>query len=199
MSTETSPADGEHREATKSESTSPDFPTLTVTAEGVAERRQQVGTSMSCIETTPVQLSFTTTLGSESEWEGLVNPTFRTHYPTIERGAFVDRLLGDLDSAAVYERQSSCPTEAPKWDLAIEAPAPEWKRLMMAFLVRDDRDDEDRAYQAVSNLQQLLTSRFANAGVALAALDLVDEYDLDHSTETFHKYIRDNLEGSEDG
>jgi len=69
MSTETSPADGEHRDETESEQSSPGFPTLTVTAEGVAERRQQVGTSMSCIETTPVQLSFTTTLGSESEWE----------------------------------------------------------------------------------------------------------------------------------
>jgi len=198
MSTEISPADGEHREATKSESTSTDFPTLTVRAEGVAERRQQVGTSMSCIETTPVQLSFTTTLASESEWEGLVDPTFRTHYPTIERGAFVDRLLGDLDSSTVYERQSSCPTDAPKWDLAIEAPAPEWKRLMMVFLVRDDRNDEDRAYQAVLNLQQLLASGFANAGAALAALDLVDEYDLDHTTESFREYIENDIGGEED-
>jgi len=198
MSTETSPADGEHRDETESEQSSPGFPTLTVTAEGVAERRQQVGTSMSCIETTPVQLSFTTTLGSESEWEELVNPTFRTHYPTIERGAFVDRLLADLDSAAVYERESSCPTDAPKWDLGIEAPAPEWKRLMMGFLVRKDRDDEDRAYQAASNLQQLLASGFANAGAALAALDLVDEYDLDHPTESFREHIENDIGGEED-
>ena len=198
MSTDASTACDEHRDTTDSGQSSPNFPDLTITAAGVAKRCQQVGTSMCCVETTPVRLSFTVSIGTQSEWDSLVDPTFRPHSPTVEDGTFVDRLLDELDSAAVYERQSSQPTRAPKWDLGIEATATEWKRLMMAFVVRADRDEADRAYQAVSNLQQLLASGFANAGAALAALDLVDEYDLDHTTESFREYIDANLGGDED-
>jgi hypothetical protein len=191
-------ADGEHRDATDSESSSLDFPALTITAEGVAERRQQVGTcTVSCVETTPVQLAFSVTLPSQSHWKDLVDPTFRTHYTTVERGAFVDRLLEELDSGAVYERQSSGTTNAPQWDLTIEGSATEWKRLMWAFIVREERDDEDRAYQAVSYLEQLLASGLANAGAALAALALIDEYDVDRSTDSFRGYI-DDIGGEED-
>jgi len=199
MSTDASTqADGEHRDATDSESSSPDFPALTVTAEGVAERHQQVGTpTLSCVEIMPVQLSFTITLASQSQWKELVDPTFRTHYPTVERGAFVDRLLAELDSSAVYERQSSGTSKAPQWDLAIEGTATEWKQLMWAFIVSSDRDAADRAYQAVSYLEQLLACGLANAGAALAALDFIDTYNLDHSTETFQEHI-DAIDGDED-
>jgi len=197
MSTDASSSvDGEHRDATESESPSPDFPALTVTAEGVAQRREQVGSSVSCVESTLVQLSFTTTLSSQSEWTDLVNPTFRTHYPTIERGAFVDRVLAELDSDAVYKRQSSGTAKAPQWDIAIEGSAAEWKRLMWEFIVREERDDEDRAYQAVSYLEQLLVSGLANAGAALAALDFIDEYDIDRSTDSFREHI-DEMGGEE--
>jgi len=192
MSTDVSSSvDGEHRDATESESSSSDFPALTVTAEGVAQRRKQVGSSVSCIESTLVQLSFTTTLSSQSEWTDLVDPTFQTHYPTVERGAFVDRLLGELDSDAVYERQSSGTAKAPQWDIAIEGTAPEWKQLMLAFIVSSDRAAADRASRAVSYFDQLLSSGLANAGAALAALDLIAEYDVDHATESFQNHIED--------
>jgi len=191
MSTETSsPDDSEHRDATDSEPSSQHFPALTITAEGVAKRSQQVGThQLPCVETMPVQLSFSVLLSSQSQWTDLVDPTFRTHYPTVERGAFVDRLLEELDSGTVYERQSSGTAKAPQWELAIEGSATEWKRLMWDFIVREERDDEDRAYQAVSYLQQLLASDLANAGAALAALDFIDEYDADHSTDSFREYL----------
>jgi len=145
----------------------------------------------------PVQLSFTITLASQSEWNKLVDPTFRTHYPTVEDGKFVDRLLAELDSSAVYERQSSGTSKAPQWDLAIEGTATEWKQLMWAFIVSSDRDAADRAYQAVSYLQQLLASGLANAGAALAALDFIDTYNLDHSTDTFREYV-DTIGDEED-
>jgi hypothetical protein len=68
---------------------------------------------------------------------------------------------------------------------------------MWEFIVREERDDEDRAYQAVSYLEQLLASGLANAGAALAALALIDEYDVDCSTDSFREYI-DEIGGEED-
>jgi len=187
MSTDTSTqADDEHRDATNLDSSSPDFPALTVTAEGVAERRQQVGTpTLSCVESTPVKLSFSVTLASQSEWNDPVDPTFRMHYPTVEDGKFVDRLLEELDSSAVYERQSSGTHSAPQWEFAIEGTGTEWKQLMWGFIVSSDREAADRACQIVSYLEQLLASGLANAGAALAALDFINTYNLDHSTDTF--------------
>jgi len=198
MSTETSiQADAEHRDKTDSESSRQHFPALTITAEGVAERTQEVGThQLPCLETMPVQLSVSVMLSSQSQWKDLVDPTFRTHYPTVERGAFVDRLLEELDSGAMYERQSSGTAKAPQWELTIEGTATEWQRLMMDFIVREERDDEDRAYQAVSYLEQLLASGLANAGAALAALALIDEHDVDRSTDSFREYI-DEIGGDE--
>lgn len=188
MSTDVPTTDGEHRAKTDSAST--ELPAVTIAAEGVAKRRQQVGTDLlSCIETTPVQLAFTVTLDSQSQWNNLVNPTFGANYRTIKRGNFVDRLLEKLDRGAVYERQSSGTTNAPKWDLTIEATAPEWKRRMMEHIVSNNRAGGNQAYQAVSNLRQLLSSEFATAGAALAALDLVEEYDLDTPTDAFYEHI----------
>lgn len=191
MSTDTASKDSKHRDTTKSDVATPDFPVLTVPAEGVAERRRQVGIpNFSCVETTPVQLDFNITLASQDTWDDLVNPTFRLHYRTIKRGCFVDCLLEALN-AVVYERQSSRPTDAPKWDLTIEATAPEWRRLMMEHIVSDTRTSEKRANQAVPNLRQLLNSGLANVGAALAALDLIREYNLDTSADTFHEHIED--------
>jgi len=199
MSTETSTQAGEEQQdTTDSESSSHHFPALTITAEGVAERTQEVGThQLPCVETMPVQLSFSVMLSSQGQWRDLVDPTFRTHYPTVEHGAFVDRLLEELDSGAVYERQSNGTAKAPQWELTIEGSATEWKRLMWKFIVSSDREAEDRAYQAVSYLEQLLASGLANAGAALAALDFIDEYDIDHSTVSFREHIND-IDGDED-
>jgi hypothetical protein len=52
--------------------------------------------------------------------------------------------------------------------------------------------DPNRADKAALRLKQLLSADLADRGAALAALELVNQYDLDRSTDTFVEEVTDS-------
>jgi hypothetical protein len=60
--------------------------------------------------------------------------------------------------------------------------------------VQTGAEEHGHAYHGVAHLSQLLGADIAGDGAALAALDLINEYDLDHSREQFIEDLQDDDE-----
>ncbi|WP_324761147.1 hypothetical protein [Haloarcula montana] len=193
---EYSEPDADEQDTSKSTSTAGgnSFPSLTVDAHGTAERFRQVCDSehTEALETQEVQLSLSHEIQSYGEWTDLISADFNPHRPTVRKGNIVDRLFDQLSEH--YERPSSTPDDPPCWTVSVSGSATAWRRFFMEY-VQTGAEEHEHAYQGVAHLSQLLSTDIAGDGAALAALDLINEYDLDHSREQFVEDLQDDADG----
>jgi len=181
---------GEQAEPNESQS----FPELTVQAEGTADRLRRVNETgkADCLETIEVELAVEHDIDSSDEWRNLVDPEYIKHGRTVEKGTVIDDLLDGLEGH--YRRQSSSSYEAPDWNLTVTGSATAWRRLFIEC-TQLRGSDSDRADKAAIRLKQLLATDLADTGAALAALELIDQHDLDRSPDPFIKEVADGTDG----
>ena len=188
--------DADEQDTDKATSTAGDdaFPSLTVEAHGVAERFRRVGDweHTDALETLDVRLSLSHEIQSQGEWNDLISPDFDPHRPTVWKGDIVDRLFDQLSEH--YERPSSTSDDPPHWTISVSGSAAAWRRFFMEY-VQTGAEEHEHAYHAVAHLSQLLGADIAGDGAALAALDLINEYDLDHSRDQFVEDLQDDADG----
>ena len=170
------------------------FPELTVQAEGTADRLRRVNETgkADCLETIEVELAVEYDIDSYDEWRNLVDPEYIKHGRTVEKGTIIDDLLDRLEGH--YRRQSSSRYEAPDWNLTVTGSATAWRRLLMEFSQMRG-SDSDRADKGTLRLKRLLAADLVDTGAALAALELINQYDLDRSTDTFIAEVTDSTDG----
>ena len=180
---------GEQQPAADSSETQ--FPDLTVHGEGTADRLRRVNETAKadCLETVEVEIAVEYDIDSYNEWRNLIDPDYVKHGQTVEKGTIIDDLLDRIEGH--YRRQSSARFQAPDWHLRVTGSATAWRRLFMEF-AQMRGSDTDRADKAVLRLKQLLSADLADTGAALAALELVNQYDLDISTDTFVAEVTDS-------
>nr|WP_230458857.1 hypothetical protein [Haloarcula sp. K1] len=53
----------------------------------------------------------------------------------------------------------------------------------------------DRAHKGTLRLKRLLAAGLVDTGAALAALELINQYDLDRATDTFIAEVTDSTDG----
>jgi hypothetical protein len=167
------------------------FPDLTVHAEGTADRLWRINetSKADCLETVGVKLAVEYDIDSSDEWRSLIDPDYVKHGQTVEKGTIIDDLLDRLEGH--YRRQSSSRFQASDWNLTVTGSATAWRRLFMEFSQMRG-SDSDRADKAALRLKQLLAADLADTGAALAALELINQYDLDTSTDTFMAEVTDS-------
>jgi len=178
----------------QSASSEAQFPDLTVRAEGPADRLRRVNEpgKADCLETVEVELAAEYDIDSYDEWRNLVDPDYAIHGQTVEKGTIIDDLLDRLEGH--YRRQSSSRYEAPDWNLTVTGSATAWRRLFMEF-TQMRGSDSDRAHKGTLRLKRLLAAGVVDTGAALAALELINQYDLDRSTDTFIAEVTDSTDG----
>ncbi|EMA25643.1 hypothetical protein [Haloarcula argentinensis] len=181
---------GEQAERSESQS----FPELTVQAEGTADRLRRVNETgkADCLETVEVELAVEYDIESSDEWRSLIDPDYMQHGQTVEKSTVIDDLLDRL--AGHYRRQSSSSYEAPDWNLTVTGSATAWRRLFMEF-TQLRGSDSDQADKGTLRLKQLLATDLADTGAALAALELIEQYDLDRSPDPFIDEVADGTDG----
>ncbi|MDQ2074989.1 hypothetical protein RBH20_20935 [Haloarcula sp. H-GB4] len=183
MASKTTKGDQDGEQHPETESTEAQFPELTVQAEGTANRLRCVDESSQtdCLETTQVELVVEHEIGSLDEWKDLINTNHREHTRTVNQGAIIDGLLNRVEGH--YRRQSSSTVKAPDWDLTVTGSSTAWRRLFMEFYQLRG-EGYDRAAKTVIRLRQLVNADLAGTNAALAALELVNQYDIDGATDS---------------
>jgi hypothetical protein len=187
--------DTDEQDTDKATSTAGDdaFPSLTVDARGVAERFRRVGDweHTEALEALDIRLSLSHVSQSYGEWTDLIAPEFNPHRPTVRKGDIIDRLFDQLSEH--YERPSASSDDPATWTINISGSAAAWRRFFMES-VQTGAEEHEHAYHAVAHLSQLLGADIAGDGAALAALDLINEYDLDHSREQFVEDLQEDAD-----
>ena len=159
--TDTAAAHTESKEST---------PTLTVVATGPGTFTRQVSDDEEAsilAEHETVALSF----------EAVLDPTFKGGGPTVSEAVVIDSLLTDhaMDG---YQRAGS----TGDWSLELTGTATDWKQLSLNLVPDLHRCDTDEA-AAVTRLWRLAADGVTNDGAVLAALDLVDQHEIDTKRE----------------
>jgi hypothetical protein len=110
---------------------------------------------------------------SADAFETVIDPTFRGSGPTVCKSVIVDDLLADhaMDG---YQRDG----EIDDWSVELTGTATDWKQLSLDLVPDLHRCDTDEA-AAVTRLWRLAADGVTNDGAVLAALDLVDQHEID--------------------
>ena len=180
MSSETSDASTDSQ-AQQSESTTAN-PTLTVLATGPATFTRQVsGDDAASIlaEHDSVELTIERELESADDFNAVIDPMFDGNGPTVCKPMIIEDLLYDhaMDG---YERAGS----KPDWSLEVTGTTTDWKQIGLDLVPDLHRSSTDEG-AVVRRLWNLAADGVTNDGVALAALELVDQHDIDTRREKF--------------
>jgi hypothetical protein len=170
--------------------TEPDtsVPTLTVVATGPAMFTRQVSADEAAsilAEHDSVTLHIEREIRSANAFESVLDPTFRGSGPTVCKPVIVDDLLADhaMDG---YQRDG----EIDDWSVELTGTATDWKQLALDLVPDLHRCDTDEA-AAVTRLWNLAADGITNDGAVLAALDLVDQHEID----TYRSRLTELLSG----
>jgi len=176
--------------AQQSESTTA-TPTLTVVATGPATFTWQVsGDDEASIlaRHDTVELTIERELHSAAEFETVVDPMFKGNGPTVSRTMLIDRLL-DEHAMDGYQRTGN----RDDWSLEITGTAADWKQLSLDLVPDLHRRSSDEG-SAVRRLWDLAADGVTNDGAVLAALDLVDQHDIDTRRAKLTNLLTDRVD-----
>lgn len=165
--------------AQQSESTTAE-PTLTVVATGPATFTRQVSSDDEAsilAKHDTIELSIERELHSADEFETVIDPMFDGNGPTVSKPMLIDRLLNEhaMDG---YQRAGN----RDDWSLEITGTAADWKQISLDLVPDLHRRSTDEG-AAVKRLWNLAADGVTNDGAVLAALDLVDQHDIDTRRE----------------
>jgi len=155
-------------------------PTLTVVATGPTTFTRQVSadeTASILAEHDSVTLHIEREVRSADAFETVIDPTFRGSGPTVCKSVIVDDLLTD-HAMEGYQRDG----DIDDWSLALTGTAPNWKQMSLDLVPDLHRCDSDEA-AAVTRLWKLAADDVTNDGAVLAALDLVDQHEIETKRE----------------
>ncbi|AQL42120.1 hypothetical protein BV210_05060 [Halorientalis sp. IM1011] len=152
------------------------MPTLSVVATGPATFTRQVSTDEAAsilAEHDSVSLHIEREIRSADAFETVVDPTFRGSGPTVCEPVIIDGLLAEhaMDG---YQRDG----DIDDWSIELTGTATDWKQLSLDLVPDLHRCDTDEA-AAVTRLWKLAADGLTNDGAILAALDLVDQYEIE--------------------
>jgi hypothetical protein len=158
----------------------PSVPELTVVASGPATFTRQVSADEPAsilAEHDKVSLHIEREIRSADAFETVIDPTFRGGGPTVCKSVLVDDLLADhaMDG---YQRDGAI----DDWSLELTGTATDWKQLALDLVPDIHRCDTTEA-AAVTRLWNFAADGVTNDGAVLAALDLVDQYEIDTKRE----------------
>ena len=125
---------------------------------------------------------------SAAEFETIVDPTFEGTGPTVCKPLVVDGLI-DEHAMEGYQRSGS----KDDWTLKVTGTAADWKQLILDLVPDFHRRSSDEG-AAVRRLWDLAADGVTNDGAVLAALDLIDQHDI----ETRREKLTDLLTGGGD-
>jgi hypothetical protein len=177
--------------AQQSESTTVE-PTLTVVATGPATFTRQVsGDDEATIlaEHDTVELSIERELQSADDFETVIDPMFDGNGPTVSKTMLIDRLL-DEHAMDGYQRAGN----RDDWALEITGTTADWKQISLDLVPDLHRSSTDEG-AAVRRLWNLAADGVTNDGAVLAALDLVDQHDIDTRREKLTDLLTDVGDG----
>lgn len=158
----------------------PVVPELTVVASGPATFSREVSADEAAsilAEHDKVTLHIERNICLADTFERVIDPTFRGGGPTVCKSVVVDDLLTDhaMDG---YQRDGAI----DDWSLELTGTATDWKRLALELVPDLHRCDTDKA-AAVIRLRKLAADGITNNGAVLAALDFVDQHEIDTPRE----------------
>jgi hypothetical protein len=172
--------------AQQSESTTA-TPTLTVVATGPATFTRQVSDDEASIlaKHDTVELTIERELHSAAEFETVVDPMFNGNGPTVSKTMLIDRLLNEhaMDG---YQRAGI----KDDWSLEINGTAADWKQMGLNLVPDLHRRSSDEG-ATVRRLWDLAADGVTNDGAVLAALDLVDQHEIDTRREKLTDLLTD--------
>jgi hypothetical protein len=164
---------------------------LTVVATGPASFTRQVSSDDEAsilAEHDTVELTIEREVYSAAEFETIVDPTFEGTGPTVCKPLVVDGLI-DEHAMEGYQRSGS----KDDWTLKVTGTAADWKQLILDLVPDFHRRSSDEG-AAVRRLWDLAADGVTNDGAVLAALDLIDQHDI----ETRREKLTDLLTGGGD-
>lgn len=165
--------------AQQSESTTA-TPTLTVVATGPATFTRQVSGDDNAdilAEHDTVELTIERELQSADDFETVIDPMFDGNGPTVCKLRVIEDLIYDhaMDG---YERAGG----KDDWSIEISGTTANWKQMGLDLVPDLHRRSTDEG-AAVRRLWNLAADGVTNDGAVLAALDLVDQHDIDTRRE----------------
>lgn len=158
-------------------------PTLTVVATGPATFARQIGDDNATAVAThqDVEVTIKRDITTAADFGQVLDPTFKGRGPTICKTAVVDQLLADhaMDG---YTRAG----EPDSWVVTISGTTDDWKQMGLALEPEGKLHRKgDRYSTVIWNLYSLAADDVTNDGAVLAALDLIDQHEIDASRSRF--------------
>lgn len=155
-------------------------PTLTVVATGPATFTRQVSGDDNAdilAEHYTVDLTIERELQSAADFETVIDPMFDGSGPTVCKLRVIEDLIYEhaMDG---YERAGG----KDDWSLEITGTTADWKQLSLDLVPDLHRSSTDKG-AAVRRLWNLAADGVTNDGAVLAALDLIDQHDIDTRRE----------------
>ncbi|WP_136718597.1 hypothetical protein [Halorientalis salina] len=165
-------------------------PTLTVIATGPAAFARQIGDDDATVVAThqDIKVTIERDITAAEDFEQVLVPTFKGRGPTICTTAIVDRLLANhaMDG---YTRAG----EPDSWEVTITGTTDDWKQMGLALEPEGKLHRKgDRYSTVIWNLYSLAADDVTNDGAVLAALDLIDQHEIDASRSRFTDLLLTN-------
>ncbi|WP_246989785.1 hypothetical protein [Halorientalis marina] len=161
-------------------------PSLTVVGTGPATFTRQVSDEASILaEHDTVELTIEREVYSAAEFETIVDPTFEGTGPTVCKPLVVDGLI-DEHAMEGYQRSEI----KDDWTLKVTGTVADWKQLILDLVPDLHRRSSDEG-AAVRRLWDLAADGVTNDGAVLAALDLIDQHDIETRREKLTDLLTD--------
>jgi hypothetical protein len=165
---------------------------LTVVATGPATFTRQVsddGNADILAEHDTIELTIERKLQSANDFQTVIDPMFDGNGPTVCKLRVIEDLIYDhaMDG---YER-AGCKDD---WSLEITGTTADWKQLSLDLVPDLHRSSTDEG-AAVRRLWNLAADGVTNDGAVLAALDLVDQHDIDTRREKLTDLLTNGGDG----
>ncbi|WP_136718552.1 hypothetical protein [Halorientalis salina] len=128
-----------------------------------------------------VEVTIERDITAAEDFELFLDPTFKGRGPTVCKTAIVDRLLA-THAMDGYTRAG----EQDSWTVTITGTADDWKQMGLALEPEGKLHRKgDRYSTVIWNLYSLAADGVTNDGAVLAALDLIDQHEIDASRSRF--------------
>lgn len=168
-------------------------PALTVRATGPARFSRQIARDeVADIVATHSEVTITVRrpIQSVETFEALIDPSFKHSGPTVCVPAVLDRLFEEHTMDG-YDRTGS----AEDWTFTIDGTAGAWKQVGLSLVEENGLYRRgSREETVVWNLHSLASDGITNDGAVLAALDLIDQHEIEATRARFTDLLGDGDE-----